>query len=165
MSVFIDVPHCQSNSCHQVSFLVDITNPHSRHTIATPDIHSLKDLALERSRTLQHALGINGLQFHRRRLGDTKKLQWILHNHFHVVNKSSTHPVYYFPTASLFTDRQSRFSKVNFSTVHLLTFREIRYWPIMPQEKSNAKIQWYMYHVYTSISEYQKIQLSSYPTC
>lgn len=35
----------------------------------------------------------------------------------------------------------------------------------MPQEKSNAKIQWYMYHVYTSISEYQKIQLLSYPTC
>lgn len=161
MSVFIDVPHCQSNSRHQVSFLVDITNPHSRHTITTPDIHSLKDLALERSRTLQHALGINGLQFHWRRLGDTKETP---------VNSSqpfSCCKQVFHSSCVLFYYWQLLFSLTDLTSVQSISwfFREIRYWPIMPQEKSNAKIQWYMYHVYTSISEYQKIQLSSYPTC
>ena len=42
---------------------------------------------------------------------------------------------------------------------------EIRYWPIMCQETNNTKIQWNMYHAYTCISEDQKIQLLSYPTC
>lgn len=39
MSVLIDMPHSQLNSCNKVSFFVDIPNAHSWYTIATPNIH------------------------------------------------------------------------------------------------------------------------------